>query len=99
MLQPKAIPTRNPIASIPVTLISVVTEAEPPTRAFVDAYAAAVPDPAYLTNVPFHWARHALHSFAKQLKDVEDGELELHPKASFCRAEFETALAGPAGGA
>ena len=74
-----------------------VERAEVPTRAFLDTYTDAVPERAFLANVPFHWARHALHSFVKQLKDVEGETLELHPKAAFCRSEFETAVA--AGGA
>jgi hypothetical protein len=45
--------------------------ADVPTAAFVQTYADRVEDPSYLQNFSFHWARHALHSFSKQLKDLD----------------------------
>lgn len=72
-------------------VVSARPGADGPTSAFLEAYAAGVPDSAYLTHLRIHGARHALHSVWEQFKDLED-DVKLPPKALFCRQEFRTAF-------
>ena len=50
-------------------------EVEAATGAFLDAYAAAVPDAAaWLANLRFHWARFVFHSMNRKLKKGDSPE-------------------------